>query len=298
MIRFLDVEAARLGPFVEGLRRLEEGIRYPVDGDTFTIDHGAKYHPFFAAMGDAHFLLAVDGREVVGSLAGVVRRAACDGRFIPSVYLADFKVAQRLRGQGLARQMLFAGVKILAGEPRLQRFRLLYAAAMRGQRGDVVTQTVSGFHPGQIVRPLATLSVYFQPPEKLAALSTRDAPATPTATGLDLSPEVREAVVSTTGSKDLTLASTGKPWPLLHLPLGPSRWGVSHASHLATTAASILGSKRLGTCCFALDHRLVPESSFLERQDVRPGATCTVYGVHLSLTPPSPAWTHLATSEI
>ena len=38
---------------------LERGVTYPLGHDRFAIDHGSAYHPFFSALGDARFLVAL-----------------------------------------------------------------------------------------------------------------------------------------------------------------------------------------------------------------------------------------------
>ena len=86
------------------MRALEESIRYPIaDGaDHFFIDHGPRYHPFFSNLGEAFFLLALDGERCAGAAVGVRRVVDWCGRAVVSFYACDLKVAAPMhRGSGL-----------------------------------------------------------------------------------------------------------------------------------------------------------------------------------------------------
>jgi hypothetical protein len=304
-VRFVDVPALAIGPYVDGLRALEREIEYPIDDgrDTFRIDHGTEYHKFFSTLGEAQFVLALDGDRVVGTIAGMMRQACARGTMIPSVYGADIKIAREYRGQGIVQRMLFFALRDMVRQGELTTWRYAYIAAMRGARGDVM-RTVKGAHLGRLARPAATLGVYFVAPEKLASLSIDDAPKPPRVDeGLDLSP-ARAALIeppgltSTAGRKDLFLRSTGAPWPLVHLPLGPSGWGASWGRYLKTCGEALVARGTAGPACFAIDLRLDDHVSWLARNGVERGAVATVYALNLSLRAMRPKWVHLATSEI
>lgn len=300
------VDAAGIAPFARDLADLERSIEYPIaDGaDRFTIDHGDGYHRFFSGLGDARFLLALDRGRVVGSMVGVFREALDGGRSTSSVYLCDLKLARSHRGTGLARRMAAYALAKAATDPSLWRWRMAYAAAMRGERGDV-TRSMSGAHAGKLLRPAATLAVYFEKARTLASLDERDAPRAPREALLDLSPRVSATcegpgVTSTAGRKDLRLLSTGAPWPLWHLPLAPDAWGPSLAHYLSECGRWL--SPRHGddaTACFALDRAFTDHIDWLGARGVSPGAACTVYTLRLALpTGRRPLRAHLATSEI
>lgn len=299
------VDAAGLTPWVQGLRALEADISYPIDDgrDRFTIDHGAHYHPFFSSLGDARFLVATEGDAVLGGLVGVFRDAREGERTLPAVYLCDYKVAPAQRGRGTARAMATHALSQAITDRSLWRWKLAYAAAMRGERGDVM-RSARGVHAAKLLRPEATLAVYFAKASSLAALDDAHCPSPPASPGLDLSPYAvagceGPGVTSTAGRKDLRLASTGASWPLAHLPLGPRDWAPSlgaylHACGRYVTAAS--GGD--ATTCFAVDRRLASQVDWLASQGVSPGATCAVYTLRLAWNAPIPPWVHLATSEI
>jgi hypothetical protein len=302
--RLVRAGPAGLAPYADGLARLERAIRYPVaDGaNFFRIDHGPDYAAFFAGLGRPEFLLALDGRDVVGTLAGVYREARWAGRCLPALYACDYKLAASKRGAGLGRAMLARGLRELATDSQLRSFRLVYGAAMRGAKGDVM-RSARGLHPARLARPIARLHVYFAEPRALAALEPAGCPPGPLAPGLDLSPNQPPSLrppglLSTRGRKDLRLGEGGEPWPLEHLPLGPSAWTLSWGAYLRTCGEALVHEGAPGPACFALDERLTGLAAWLRGQGVEPGAGCTVYGLAMLLKPPPLAWAHLATSEI
>ena len=291
-----------LRPYLADLRRLEAAIKYPIgDGsDHFTIDHGDTYDAFFSGLGAAMFMIAVDGDELVGVFAGIERTARCDGATVKTVYGADFKLAERVRGGSLSRRMIWKGFLMGMSPQFLRRWRVAYVTAMRGAHGDVM-RSVRGFHAARLARPGARLAVYFVEPERLAALRVDGAPPPPPTTGMDLSPDPASrppGLASTAGRKDLRLQSTGAPWPLVHLPLGPSSWTPSHAAYLQRAGAALVAEKLPGPACFALDERLADHIGWLAAAGIRPGAVCTIYTFGLPGAPKPSPWVHLATSEI
>ncbi|HEY3818952.1 MAG TPA: hypothetical protein VGL81_17400 [Polyangiaceae bacterium] len=305
-IRFLLVKPADLGPYVEGLRAIERATEYPVgDGaDAFTIDHGDAYHPFFTTLGqDPRFLLGLDGDRVVGGAVGMYRDVRIRGRMVRACYGADWKLGHDYRGLGVARQMMTFGASLLFKDPTLRAWRYGYVAAMRGADGDVM-RAVQGLHPGKLTRPAGTLAVYFVDPARLAALSLEGTPAPPEPdAGVDLSsvptgPVEAPGIVSTAGAKDLRLKSTGEPWPLVHLPYGPSRWTPSWGAYLKACGESLVARRATSVACFAVDRRLGTHIDWLTSKGIAPGAACTVYALDLTLRARRAAWLHLATSEI
>jgi hypothetical protein len=305
-VHFVFVHASELGPYVEGLRAIERATSYPIaDGrDSFTIDHGDRYEAFFTTMGqDVRFLLAVDGDRVVGGIAGMYRDVEIRGRPVRAVYGADWKLAREYRGTGVARRMLLWGASRMFTDRSLLGWRYAFVAAMRGARGDVM-RTVKGFHVAKLAHAAGVLAVYFADPARLAALRVDGAPPPPPADdGVDLSAFVagvaeEAGIVSTAGRKDLRLASTGAPWPLVHLPYGPPRWRPTWGAYLRACGEALVARRPGAVACFAVDRRLTSHISWLAAQGVEPGASCSVYAFDLTRRARRASWIHLATSEI
>lgn len=298
-LRLLHLRPDELAPWVERLRALERDISYPLDDgrDRFVVSHGAAYHPFFSSLGDAHFLLALDGERLVGCLAGVRKPVHAPGGEVPAAYLGDLKVHRDWRGRGLPARLLARALALSLRDWSRLHWRFAFGAAMRGANGDVM-RAARGVNLMKLGRPHATLDLYFVAPRALAALDVRGAPATPSAPGLDLSPAATRDVVSTLGTKDFVLQSTGRPWPLVHLPRGPAGWGDSHAAYLRRGGEALLREHAPGPACFGLDQRLGAERAFLAARGLQPGAVCTVYALATTPRARGARWVHLATSEI
>lgn len=298
-LRLVYVRPDALGPWVEQLQALERDISYPIDDgrDRFVISHGGAYHPFFSTMGEAHFLLALEGERVIGCVAGVRKPVQTPRGEVMGVYLGDLKVHPDWRGRRVPARMMARALAISLGDWGALHWRFAFGAAMRGDRGDVM-RAAKGLNVLRLGSTFATLDMYFAAPAALAALEVSGAPATPRTPGLDLSPAVQADVLSTTGLKDFVLRSTGRPWTLVHLPRGPAGWGESHAAYLRRAGEQLVQQGAPGPACFALDRRLTAERHFLESRDLRPGAVCTIYGLATTRGLRGAAWAHLATSEI
>ncbi|MFP2925566.1 GNAT family N-acetyltransferase [Pyxidicoccus sp. 3LG] len=303
-VRYVVVRPDSLGPYVERLRQLEQGILYPLaDGaDHFFIDHGPAYHPFFSSMGEAYFLLALRGDELLGSVTGVARKAVRDGRSIDSLYICDLKVVEHARGTGLARRLILQGLTYLFRIPALRSTRFLYGAAMRGARGDVM-RTARGWNPLRMGSPASRLALYFVPPSRLAELDARGGPRLPPGDGLLLGPSPERRLegagwCTTAGSKDLQRLSTRSPWPLVHLAAPPGAWTHGWVEYLRACGEELSARGGDALACFSIDERLDDHVAWLRGAGVAPDSVCTVYSLDLTFPIEAPAWVHLPSSEI
>jgi hypothetical protein len=308
-ISFRTLNPRELEPWHESLRHLERDIQYPVGdvGETFRIDHGADYHSFFSNMGATRFVLALDGQDVVATLALVERTVRSADTHQTALYLCDYKVALRHRGTGLGRRLALQVIPEVLKDRRLRRVRVAYGIAMRGQQGDLMRSATSALHPARLLRKAADLYLYFQVPSALAQLSLRHAPPTPPVrNGLDLSPctEAAPCFTSTAGQKDLRLTSTGIPWPLVHLGKGPKHWAPTWGHYLKSSGERLVAEQASGVkpsatqACFAVDSRLRANVDWLAQQDIKPDAKCSVYAFRVPTFLPHTRWIHISTAEI
>jgi hypothetical protein len=302
-VRFVVARPDDLAGYVDRLRALERSIRYPVgDGDEFFIDHGPAYHPFFSQLGEAWFLLALRGEELLGSVTGVVRSISRAGKPLDALYICDLKVKAEARGTGLARRMLLNGFTHLFRQPALRKCRFLYGAAMRGARGDVM-RSVRGWNPLRLGRVSSRVAMYFVPPARIAALDLAEAPPPPEAPGLVLGPSARVPLegagyCTTAGRKDLRLESTGEPWPLVHLAAPPAAWKDGWGGDLRRAGEELASRSDGPLACFTVDERLADHVEWLRARGISPDTTCSVYALDLSFSRGAPAWLHLPSSEI
>ncbi|MBL8683514.1 MAG: GNAT family N-acetyltransferase [Myxococcales bacterium] len=301
-VRLALCDSASIAEHAPSLLALERTISYPLgDGrERFVIDHGEDYHRFFSSMGDAKFLLALEGSTVVGVLVGVLKQARFEGRSIETAYLCDYKLAESHRGAGLGARMLRDALILCAKHRELRRWRFAYGAAMRGARGDVLRSAKSALHPARLASGFAVLRLYFVEPDALFAIEPDSCPSH-NESALELSPTAggdELGLVSTEGRKDLRLVSTGARWPLVHATAPPSAWGPSLGHYLRSCGAGLVARGDRSLVCFALDERMVAHRKWLADRAIHSDTACTVYGLSLPGGPRKGAVVHLATSEI
>ena len=300
-ISIVVVDREGLKPFQKGLQELEESIRYPVDdgADSFYIDHGSDYAEFFARMGKARFMVVRDGSKVIGSFVGVWREADFAGKKATGLYFCDLKLHKSYRGRGIVQRMLWYALSRLPIRRDFQGWRFIYFAAMQKDKGDVAN-SFKGWHLGKIMRPVSEQLLYFVPVQQLRQLAS-GGPQSPDKPGLDFSPSNMNQIEDTNGRKDLRLLSTGKPWPLVHIPKSPHRWDAPIGDYLRQCGESIHEQNPDALACFGLDNRLQSHIEWLQQQGIPHGARCCIHGFSVPFLAPGMRqypWIHLAPSEI
>jgi hypothetical protein len=180
------------------LARFERSFTYPLGADRFRIDHGADYLAFFRGLGTPAVWVAEAGGELVGMLVAVRRP-------LPGTpwYLCDLKVA---RGHAGAGPRLLAAFDAwphaaepaygISMDPARGANRLVEAVRRRSRSGLRVGPKLAlwSFDAGAWQRVAGEFA------RALGPVGFRDL----------------------RGVKDIVLASTGQPMPLLHVQHGPA----------------------------------------------------------------------------
>ena len=292
LLRFELCRPDQLGPHTAALRAIEASITYPIDGDRFTIDHGAEYGAFLASLGEAYFLLPFEGDRLLGVIGAALRTVHRPGRSaLKALYIADLKLIPEARGGRISRRLFAHGLRLLFTHPDAAGLRFVFGAGMQGTRGDV-RRTFQRAHVGRLGSGLGRLALFFVDPRQLASLQGHPPPIDPA--GIDLSGDSSPLIRPNHGCKDFRLESTGEPWRLAHLPRPPMDLGT-----MLRSAADELDADELAT--FALDERLVPQLRWLADNGLHPGASCNLLGLGhplLGLNPLRAPWLHLSTAEI
>lgn len=252
-----ELDAAAVARRQAELAAFEREFVYPLGSDRFRIDHGRDYLAFFRRLGRPHVFAATHGADLCGLLVLVEREL--DGR--RTGYVCDWKVTRRRDHGAVARA-------------------LLQTAAAACLPPDAAVFGVSMDTAGA--------------PNRLARIATRCPAAGPVRTtrlavfACDLAvwhavAQHLEAALGPIGlhcnhgDKDLVLASTGRPLPLLHVRRGPPAVPPrDDAVHMF--------------CLPAND----PLCTQLAQLDVKPGATATVLHRHLG----DVDWRALSTADI
>jgi hypothetical protein len=204
-MRIVTVERGERAAHAPGIAALEAGASYPLGDDRFTVDHGDDYFAFFDRLGEARHVLAVEGDEVIAVGCGVVRTIPRGDSCFEAWYLCDLKVRPDARGRHLPLRILAA-----AFPSGVLRCRRGYAISMDPpDRENPVVRLLGRFAlvPIRRVARLVLFSLDARAMSEAAALLER----------------ARGPIGyrSLRGIKDVVLASTGRPMPLLHVQHGP-----------------------------------------------------------------------------
>jgi len=204
-MKIVTVERGDRAAYAAGIAALEAGASYPLGDDRFTLDHGEDYFAFFDRLGETRHVLAVEGGEVIAVGCGVVRTIPRGGDAIEAWYLCDLKVRPDARGRRIPLRILAS-----AFPSGVLRCRRGYAISMDPpDRENPVVRLLGRFALAPI-RRVAGLVLF-----SLGASAMREAAA--------LLERARGPIGyrSLAGIKDVVLASTGRPMPLLHVQHGP-----------------------------------------------------------------------------
>lgn len=199
-LRYVRIRRKDRSRYQEPLAALEKKARYPLGEDSFTIEHGADYFAFFDRLGTVEYHAALDGDRVVAVGCGILRR-------VPrrTWYLCDLKVDPEYRGRRIPLAMLSR-----AFLPNYLRCPRGYAISMNPAKGENrVVRLLQKFRWARITVP-AYLEIYSLDDARMR----------------EVAPVVERhrgpiSYLSLAGKKDLVLASTGRPLPLMHVQFGP-----------------------------------------------------------------------------
>jgi hypothetical protein len=217
------------------LAAFEHAFVYPLGTDRFHIDHGRDYLAFFRTLGEPCFYVAEAHGRIAGVLAAVRRRIA--GRDVH--YLCDLKADRA--AAGAARGLLAAFAREHLGAETAA-----FGISMNAADGT----------------------------NRLAQIARRCPAAAPlTARGLGMAPLLTRELgpvrfCDQRGKKDIVLASTGAPMPLLHAQHGP----------LARTELVDARPGSVHMICLPAGDALVAE---LGARGATPAASATLLSRHL-----------------
>lgn len=245
-MRFITDQSDDYPEWLARVATYERSVEYPIGNDWFSIDHGTDYLAFFMYLGTPHYMIAVEGDDLVGVGCGVLRHI--EGK--DCWYLCDLKVTPPYQGKAITHRLYRECV-------RLWSDRCLDAYAISMNKGDGSNPVLKLLQrlPGFSLSPRGVLNIYqvsaAQLPMVIDALKREDSICT--------------GWISHEGRKDILLRSTGKKMPLYHLQYGPcadvstARWDVdANGTYMFTTWDD------------------APMAELLREKGVCPSATATV----------------------
>ncbi len=244
--RVFTRDRAAWGPRIQ---TLEGTATYPLGEDSFRIDHGADYFSFFDRLGsDLHYYVVADGDRALAVGAGVVRRVPIGGVTRECWYLCDLKVHPDGRGRRLPLRILSRG---------------FVPGYWRCRRGYAVSMDPAGGEPNRIARLLGRFRWARLSAAATLRIYSLDGPAMRRAQPLVERHRGPTGFLSLAGVKEIVLASTGRPMPLLHVQFGPC-------------ADPRLREPQPGSVHMLCAPAGDPLATELESTGVRPSATATV----------------------
>ncbi len=181
---------------------LEASSLYPLGNDHFRIDHGRDYFAFFDRLGELAYYVAAEDGEVLAVGCGVIRELPAVGR---AWYVGDLKVRPDRRGERIPLRMLGS-----AFPPEYPRCPRGFGISMNPPQGENRVLRIFRRFPLIPIEHATTLSFF--------SLSCGEVQR--------VAPVLRRhrgpvTYISLRGVKDLVMASTGAPLPLLHVQHGP-----------------------------------------------------------------------------
>lgn len=216
----------------------ERAFTYPLGADRFHIDHGADYLAFFRALGSPEVFVAEDDGGIAGVLVAVRRRLL--GR--DAWYLCDLKAHRGARA--LLRSF---------AEARIDADTAAYGVSMNANDGS--NRLAAAARRCAAAAPLRIEHIAF---------FTFDHTTWQRSEALLTAAVGPIGFLDNHGRKDIVLASTGRPMPLLHAqhgplarPAGPSRAGAVHmlglaAAHRLVTSLRARGIAPMATASVLL----------------------------------------------
>lgn len=261
--------AADQAAFQNRIAALEKKATYPLGpNESFQIDHGADYFAFFRRLGELHYFVAEENKEVVGVAAGILRQIPLLPGQAPQKtwYLCDLKVDPDHRGKHIP---IYIFMKAAWNALKCTRG---YAISMNPAHGENRIVKLFKNHSWIPVAPPVQLAIFSMNCEQMkqnrALLEQHRGPV---------------SYLSLQGKKDLVLDSTKQPMPLLHAQFGPCK------ADIPTHDEPQEGFTHM--FCMPTTDILYAE---LEKQDIHPQATASILSSGMEKTD----WNFILTSDI
>ncbi|MBI3632563.1 MAG: hypothetical protein HY225_03885 [Candidatus Vogelbacteria bacterium] len=281
MITFSLLPSNKLVVYQQSLEDLEKEFSYPLSGGrSFKISHGSDYKAFFDQMGEAQFILAHDGNDLVAVMTATYKDIMIGGEVRKALYLADLKVRSSHRGKILGLRMYWRSFLYGLMRKEFWRSDLIYFVTMQGERGDFASHSPK-FSPVSLFSSLAEFSIFFADPLRVASITELSvAERVDKSSVLGLSPVTAMALtVDLKGKKDLLVDGEILPMRLTHLN-SLDLWGQDYLKLLVDTGRKISSSH--AQLCFAVDKRRGDLLKHLAINGIKPSGSALIHGLSLN----------------
>lgn len=260
-MKVIRITRKNRGRYQAQIAALEQLASYPLGSDAFKIDHGEDYFAFFDRLGEASYYAAVIGEKLIAVGAGILRKTPQRGW-----YVCDLKVHPDYRGKHIPLRMMY---------------RTFLQNYVQCPRGYGISMNPADGTPNRVARLFKHFkwaSIQSGPQLLIYSMTYSQMKS---AEPILQRHRGEISYLSLHGKKDLILASTQLPMPLLHVQYGK-------IEHGALTEPS---PKNIHMFCAPEGDLLVHE---LAREGFEPTATATV--VHHRMKEAD--WRLILTSDI
>ena len=255
-------------------------------------------------MGEAQFLLALRGDDLLGSVTGVLRPVWHGTRKVDALYICDLKLAKHARGSGLSTKLLLQGLRAPLPHPPAapDSFPLRRGDARRPGRRDAHRPGLEPAADGAGIQRADSRSTSYRP-HGWRRWIPGVRPRVPWERGSAWGPRPPgrwkgRGGAPRRGTRTFSGCPAGRPgrWFISAAP--PETWAHGWGEYLRTCGVELAALGGEALACFSIDERLEDHVHWLREVGIAPDSVCTVYSLDLSFPVRAPAWVHLPSSEI
>ena len=286
-----------LSKYVQSLKKIEVNILYPLENgaDSFRINHGKLYAPFFTNQGyKTRFLIIKDSQKVIGGIVGIWKNITISKKTNKLLYVADLKLEKNYRGRGVIKRTLFYLFIRWPFREDFQGWDLMYFCAM--QRQEIgVDQTFKGLHLGKLANPIAEFFIYMVDPNLFTNHNFSKLEHKPKK-HINFSQDRKQNVLWNDGIKDIISNKSDRKIQLGHL--NPEIFIKLNKNKFDDAIEEI--KERIGSlACFAIDTKEQEKLDWLKKMGLKSNTKCKIFSFKPFLFRPIKSNTfYISTGEI
>ena len=259
--------------YIEDLKSIEKKILYPLENgnESFRIDHGDKYTPFFTNQGyKTRFLIIKDNDLVIGGLVGVWKKTTLNKDSLNILYIADLKLKKEYRGNGIIKKCLLYLFIRWPFSQGLQGWDFIYFCAM--QKDNVgVEKAFKGLHLGKLSNLSTEFVIYMIKPEVLKRLPAKFFKKNKK---INLSEKRKEDVLWNDKVKEIILTKNNESLSLGHI--NPDVFSRGDGGRIKKII-KILEKRKNSLACFAIDTKEKDQINIMEEIGIKKNTFCKLF---------------------
>jgi len=261
--------------YVEDLKSIEKKILYPLENgnESFRIDHGDKYTPFFTNQGyKSRFLIIKESDTVIGGLVGVWKKTTLNKNKLNILYIADLKLKKEYRGNGIIKKSLLYLFIRWPFNQGLRGWDFIYFCAMQ-KNNFGVEKAFKGLHLGRLSKLRTEFVIYMIEPEVLKRLPSKFFKKNKNKR-INLSEKRKEAVLWNDNIKEITLTKSNESLSLGHI--NPDILIGGNEKKIKKIIKTIEKRKN-SLACFAIDIKQKDRIDIMEEIGIKKETFCKLF---------------------